>query len=228
MTKLTSALLLSAYAQGYFPMAKSRHAKTVEWYYPKERGVIPLDDFHIPKSLAKIARRQPYTLTMNRDFRAVITACANAPREGDGDTWINDEIIEAYCALHTLGHAHSVEVWETSPPPAGGRLGGGQACSGESWMPPPQPSPYGGGRLIGGLYGVSLGRAFFGESMFSLAPNASKLALVHLVAWLRAQGYTLLDTQYVNDHLQQFGVQAIAREEYLKRLAIALGVADSA
>ncbi len=191
MTELAPALLLSAYAQGYFPMAKSRTAKKLEWYYPEERGILPLDDFHVPKSLAKIARKAPYTITMDKDFRGVISACADAPREKDGGTWINDEIIESYCALHTLGHAHSVEVWNE-------------------------------GILVGGLYGVSLGRAFFGESMFSTAPNASKIALVHLVAWLRANDYTLLDTQYVNDHLLQFGVRAIAREEYLKRLAEAL------
>ena len=191
MTKLTPALLLSAYAQGYFPMAKSRHASKVEWYYPEERGILPLEDFHVPKSLGKIARKAPYKITMDKDFRAVINACADAPREKDGGTWINDEIIEAYCALHAMGHAHTVEVWNE-------------------------------GSLVGGLYGVSLGRAFFGESMFSTAPNASKLSLVHLVEWLRANNYTLLDTQYVNDHLLQFGVQAIVRDEYLKRLAEAL------
>ncbi len=172
-------------------MARSRTAKKVEWYFPEERGILPLDDFHAPKSLSKIARKAPYKITMDKDFRGVISACADAPREKDGGTWINDEIIDSYCALHALGHAHSVEVWSE-------------------------------GKLAGGLYGVSLGRAFFGESMFSTAPNASKLALVHLVSWLRANGYTLLDTQYVNDHLLQFGVLALTREEYLKRLAEAL------
>lgn len=191
MLLLTPELLLSAYAQGVFPMAQSRHASEIEWYCPEERGIIPLDAFHVPKSLAKIARRQPYLITMNHNFRAVITACADTPREKDGGTWINDEIIEAYCALHALGHAHSVEMWD-------------------------------GETLVGGLYGVSLKRAFFGESMFSLAPNASKLALVHLVAWLRTNGYSLLDTQYVNDHLMQFGVQAIPREEYLEILTYSI------
>jgi len=190
VTTLTPALLLSAYAQGAFPMARERYAAEVEWFMPEERGVIPLGGFHIPASLAKTARKQPYRATMNHDFRAVITACANTPR-GDQGTWINDAIIEAYCKLHTLGHAHSVEMWD-------------------------------GEKIVGGLYGVSLGRAFFGESMFSLAPNASKLALVHLVSWLKQNNYTLLDTQYVNEHLRQFGVVAVPCGEYMKMLGEAL------
>ena len=191
MNTLTPDILLSAYAQGAFPMARSRRVKSVEWYFPEERGVIPLDDFHAPKSLLKFARNAPYRLSMNEDFRAVITACADTPRGHEKDTWINDDIIEAYCRLHALGHAHSVEVWE-------------------------------GRTLQGGLYGVSLGRAFFGESMFSRAANASKLALVHLIKWLRENNYTLLDTQYVNNHLLQFGVKSISHTEYKKRLESAL------
>lgn len=198
-------------------MAGSRTTKKVEWYYPEERGILPLDNFHVPKSLAKIARKVPYTITMDKDFRGVISACADAPREKDGGTWINDEIIDSYCALHAQGHAHSVEVWS---------VGGQQTNEPSAREAAPHVSASrraaGATTLVGGLYGVSLGRAFFGESMFSTAPNASKLALVHLVSWLRANGYTLLDTQYVNDHLLQFGVLAIARKEYLKRLAEAL------
>lgn len=195
MTKLTPELLLAAYAKGYFPMARSRHAKSVEWFTPEERGVIPLTGFHIPKSLEKSARKKPYELSIDRDFRAVIMACADTPRGYEKGTWINDQIIDAYCNLHKLGYAHSVEALKD-------------------------------GELVGGLYGVSLGKAFFGESMFSRATNASKLALVHLVAWLREHKYELLDTQYVNDHLQQFGVKAIPRGEYLKLLESALRVAD--
>jgi len=191
VTALTPEILLSAYAQGFFPMAPKRHSPEINWYYPEERGIIPLDGFHVPKSLAKAAKKNPYRISMNEDFRAVIAACADTPRGHDKDTWINDEIIEAYCKLHQFGCAHSVEVWENE-------------------------------LLVGGLYGVSLGRAFFGESMFSTAPNASKLALVHLVAWLRANEFQLLDTQYVNDHLLQFGVVAIPRVEYLELLKKAL------
>ncbi|MDX2073906.1 MAG: leucyl/phenylalanyl-tRNA--protein transferase [Alphaproteobacteria bacterium] len=192
MTKtLTPELLLSAYAQGIFPMAPDRHSDTLHWYRPEQRGILPLDDFHAPKSLAKFMKKRPYDLTINQDFRAVITACADTPRGYEKGTWINDEIIEAYCALHALGHAHSVEVWQEEA-------------------------------LVGGLYGVSLKRAFFGESMFSRAPNASKIALVHLVGWLRENNYTLLDTQYVNEHLLQFGVREIPRGEYMKLLQNAL------
>lgn len=183
-------------------MAPQRHSKEIHWYSPEERGIIPLGGFHVPKSLAKLARKKPYRISIDENFRAVITACANTPRGYKKGTWINDEIIEAYCALHTLGHAHSVEVWNIS--------GGDQETD--------EPSA----QLVGGLYGVSLGRAFFGESMFSTAPNASKLALVHLVAWLQENDYMLLDTQYVNEHLLQFGVQEIPRADYLAMLANAL------
>jgi len=191
VTSLTPELLLAAYSKGYFPMAKKRTSKTIHWYYPEERGVLPLDEFHIPKSLAKAAKKKPYRLSIDEDFKGVITACADTQRGYEKGTWINDEIIDAYCQLHELGHAHSVEAWHEDA-------------------------------LVGGLYGVSIGRAFFGESMFSIATDASKLALTHLVEHLKANGYALLDTQYVNDHLLQFGVKAIPREEYLKLLEKAL------
>lgn len=189
--KLTPELLLSAYAKGYFPMAPSRRSKEIRWYYPEERGVLPLGDFHIPKSLLKAARKTPYRFSMDQAFRDVILACADTQRGYERDTWINDEIIEAYFELHRLGYAHSVEVWMDET-------------------------------LVGGLYGVAINRAFFGESMFSLATNASKLALVYLVQWLKENDFTLLDTQYVNDHLLQFGVCAIPRQEYLKLLHAAV------
>ena len=174
-------------------MARGRHATQVEWFEPELRGILPLDHFHVPQSLAKFMRKCSYSISMNTCFERVITACADAPRTHDGGTWINNEIITAYCELHRLGFAHSVEVWEHD-------------------------------EFVGGLYGVSLGRAFFGESMVSFKPNASKMALVALVQWLREQGYTLLDTQYVNEHLKQFGVQEIRKEEYKERLQAALGV----
>lgn len=190
MDRLTPELLLSAYAQGFFPMARSRRAKTVEWYAPTHRGIIPLEGFHIPSSLAKFARKSPYRITMDKAFSSVISACADTPR-GESGTWINDEIIAAYAELHRLGFAHSVEVWKDDI-------------------------------LVGGLYGVAIKKAFFGESMFSTSTNASKLALVHLVEWMKANGFALLDTQYVNDHLLQFGVMEIPQREYLKLLENAL------
>jgi len=187
---LTPEFLLSAYAAGYFPMAESRDAKEIHWFYPELRGVIGLEKFHIPASLAKFMRKKNFTITTDKVFPEVITACADTPRDG---TWINDTIIRLYCELWKKNYAHSVECWS-------------------------------GDELVGGLYGVSLGGAFFGESMFSRKPNASKVALVHLVELLRGAGYTLLDTQYTNEHLQQFGVAEIPREEYLKRLKKALKV----
>lgn len=196
MNTLTPEILLSAYAQGYFPMAKSRSAKEVNWYYPEHRGILPLEEFHVPSSLAKFMRKSNYRISIDENFREVIIACADAPRDADGGTWINDEIIDAYCELHRLGYAHSVEVWEEN-------------------------------ELIGGLYGVSLGRAFFGESMFSRKTNASKSALVYLVEHLKSQNYQLLDTQYVNDHLLQFGVKEIPRVEYLALLQAALSMSCS-
>lgn len=174
-------------------MADGRDSTEIGWYFPEERGVIPLDTFHVPRSLARFMRHMPYSITMNKDFRAIITACAELNESRDA-TWINDEIIDAYCELHQHGHAHSVEVWDNK-------------------------------QLIGGLYGVCLGRAFFGESMFSRKPNASKVALVHLVRFLKLTGYKLLDAQYVNEHLLQFGIRAVPQEEYLVLLKDALGVA---
>ncbi len=192
MTTLTSELLLAAYAKGFFPMARARDAKTIEWFFPEERGVMPLDArFHVPSSLKKFMKKCHYEVRFDTAFVQVVKACADTPRGDGAGTWINDEIIEAYHALHQLGHAHSVECWE------------GEA-------------------LVGGLYGVSIGAAFFGESMFSTRTNASKVALIALVEHLRSQGYVLLDTQYVNEHLLQFGVLEVPHEEYLKMLEAAL------
>lgn len=185
--ELTPELVLSAYAQGYFPMAKSRNTKEIYWFTPEQRGILPLGGFHLPRSLKKLLKQQPFTLTLDKDFPAVIHHCATA-RE---DSWINPEIERLYIELQHRGFAHSVECWQEN-------------------------------RLVGGLYGVALAGAFFGESMFSLVPNASKIALAHLVEWLKAANYTLLDTQYVNEHLLQFGVQEIPRAEYLTQLKLAL------
>jgi leucyl/phenylalanyl-tRNA--protein transferase len=181
-------MLLNAYAQGYFPMAEQRSSQELFWFSPEMRGVLPLAQFHIPKSLLKLLRKQPYRLTLNQDFVGVIRGCAEARPE----TWINTEIEQLYTALQRYGYAHSVECWDAT------------------------------GQLAGGLYGVALQGAFFGESMFSRQSGASKIALVALVAALNAAGYTLLDTQYLNHHLVQFGVVEIPRAAYLEQLADAL------
>lgn len=175
--------LLRLYHHGMFPMADSAHDPNLFIVDPELRGILPLDGFHVGRSLKKRVRSDTYTVTINRAFSDVITGCA-MPSQGRENTWINPTIYRLYNELHRRGHAHSVETWRD-------------------------------GELVGGLYGVSIGRAFFGESMFSTATDASKVALVHLVARLIAGGYTLLDTQFVNDHLVQFGVMEIARSDFL-------------
>ncbi len=195
-TPLTPELLLNAYAQGYFPMAESRTSSELFWFSPEERGILPLDGFHIPRSLQKFMRHCPYHLRVNTAFADVIRACAQTPRKHESGTWINDEIITLYTQTHQRGDAHSVECWQEET-------------------------------LVGGLYGISLGGAFFGESMFSQTENASKLALVGLMAILREAGYTLLDTQYINTHLRQFGAVVIPKADYLLRLKYALSISPS-
>jgi leucyl/phenylalanyl-tRNA--protein transferase len=179
-------LLVSAYASGWFPMAMEDGE--IRWFSPDPRGVIPLDRFHVPQRLARIRRQGRFTEEIDRAFEAVIRACAEIERDRDDPgTWITEEIIESYCALHDRGIAHSVETWRN-------------------------------GRLVGGLYGVTLGGAFFGESMFHREANASKVALMALVDRLRARGYTLLDTQWTTAHLEQFGAIEMPRYAYLKQL----------
>lgn len=182
--------LLDAYARGVFPMADSREDPRLFLVDPDRRGILPLDAFHVPRRLARTVRRQPYRITINQAFEAVLDECA-APRGERDETWINAPIRALYGALHRRGHAHSVECWQDE-------------------------------MLVGGLYGVSLGAAFFGESMFSRARDASKIALVHLVAILRAAGYRLLDTQFLTDHLAQFGAMEISRARYRLLLGQAL------
>jgi leucyl/phenylalanyl-tRNA--protein transferase len=185
-------LLVSAYASGWFPMAV--HSGEIRWYSPDPRGIIPLDAFHVPSRLARVVRAGTFDIEIDRDFEAIIRACAGADRhDGDPGTWIDDEIIESYKALHRAGLAHSVEAWQD-------------------------------GQLAGGLYGVALGGAFFGESMFHRVTDASKVALVALVDRLRSRGYQLLDLQWVTPHLEQFGAIEIARRTYLKMLEDALTV----
>ncbi len=184
--EITAHLLLNAYANGIFPMSESRDDPELFWVDPRMRGVLPLDDFHISKSLRKHIRRGGFDVTLNRDFEGVLDGCAD--RE---DTWINDTIRRLYCELHAAGFAHSIEVWSD-------------------------------GALIGGAYGVSLGGAFFGESMFSRQVNASKVALAFLTTHLTRCGFTLLDTQFITDHLASLGAVEIPRAEYHRRLQAAL------
>jgi leucyl/phenylalanyl-tRNA---protein transferase len=190
MPALTPDLLLCAYASGLFPMANDRHDPTIHWIDPKRRGVLPLERFHQPKSLRKVIRRGQFEIRVDSAFDQVIEACAEVRPERPR-TWLNDELIALYGALHRRGYAHSVESWVE-------------------------------GQLVGGLYGVSLGAAFFGESMFTHTRDASKVALVALAEHLRAGGYRLLDTQFVTDHLRQFGAVEMTREQYHRELRRAL------
>ena len=188
--RIPTELLLKAYASGVFPMAESAADPEVFWVRPETRGVIPLEAFHVPKSLRKAIRRRDFEIRFDHDFEAVIDACAEK-REERSSTWINAPIREAYVALHRRGHCHSVEAWRD-------------------------------GKLVGGLYGVSLGRAFFGESMFSKQTDASKVCLVHLVERLRERGFVLLDTQFTTEHLKRFGAVDVPRGRYEKMLAEAI------
>jgi leucyl/phenylalanyl-tRNA--protein transferase len=189
--RLTPAILLQAYAAGIFPMAESADDPELFWVDPTRRGIIPLDEFHVPRRLTRVLRRGGFEVRCDTAFTEVMQGCAEAS-ETRPSTWINDEIVRLYGALFARGAAHSVECWHQ-------------------------------GDLVGGLYGVSLGAAFFGESMFSRASEASKVALVHLVARLRLGGYRLLDTQFVTPHLAQFGAVEISRARYHRLLAEALG-----
>ena len=188
MERLTPELLLAAYGNGIFPMADEDSDGEISWYSPAERGVLPLESFHVPHDLSRLIRQQQFEVTFDDDFEAVMRGCADRD-----STWISEKLVAAYVDLHEAGHAHSVE------------------CRQE-------------GRLVGGLYGVRLGGAFFGESMFHRVRDASKVALVHLVERLKQGGFILLDTQFVTPHLERFGATEIDREEYLRQLANALHI----
>lgn len=193
---LSPELVIRAYCAGAFPMADTRDGP-VGWYSPDPRAILPLDpaQLHVRRSLAKVLRREPFELTRNEAFAAVIASCA-APRPGHADTWINPGIERVFTHLHRIGLAHSVEAWE-------------MGSAGER-------------RLVGGIYGLALGGAFFGESMFSRRPYASQVCLVTLARHLREQGFALFDVQFTNPHLEQFGVTEIPRDAYLRELAVAL------
>ena len=182
-------LLLDAYRHGIFPMALGKRGD-IGWFSPDPRAIIPLNDrFHIPHGLRRVLKQKKFDITFDTDFKAVIRECAKR-KEG---TWISRKIVESYCNLHRLGHAHSVET----------RLAG---------------------KLVGGLYGVHIGGAFFGESMFHRVTDASKVALVALVERLRVRGFVLLDTQWQTPHLAQFGTYEIPRAEYVRRLRRAVAM----
>ncbi|WP_064709089.1 leucyl/phenylalanyl-tRNA--protein transferase [Rhizobium bangladeshense] len=187
---ITPDILLRAYSIGLFPMAESADDPEIFWVEPELRGVLPLDDFHISKSLAKTVRRKPFEIRFDHAFDGVIAACAEET-SGRPSTWINQTIKSLYTALFEIGHAHTVEAWD-------------------------------GEELVGGLYGVSLGSAFFGESMFSRRTDASKICLVHLVERLRERGFTLLDTQFTTEHLKTFGAIDVPKADYAVLLAAAM------
>lgn len=187
---ITPEILLKAYAIGVFPMAESADDSQLFWIDPEQRGILPLDGFHVPRRLKRTLRSRAYEIRIDSDFGAVIEGCAG-PAPGRWSTWINEDIRSLYGDLFEMGYCHTVECWME-------------------------------GELAGGLYGISLGSAFFGESMFSRRTDASKIALVHLVARLRAGGFTLLDTQFVTDHLARFGVVEIPKNIYKARLEEAM------
>jgi leucyl/phenylalanyl-tRNA--protein transferase len=186
LAPITPDTLLMAYASGVFPMAESQDDPEIFWVDPERRGVLPLDGFHMSRSLAKRIRSGGFTVTLNQAFSAVLDGCADRD-----ETWINAPISDLYRQLHLAGHAHSLEVWEDA-------------------------------RLVGGVYGVALGAAFFGESMFSRRRDASKVALAYAVTLLRGRGFLLFDTQFITDHLARLGAVEIPRAQYRAQLRQAL------
>lgn len=211
--------LLRAYRAGVFPMAQTRRDGSpgaIRWYSPDPRGVIPLEGAaqRLPRSLAQRVRSERFDIRADTDFEGVIRACA-APRAGEPGTWIDERIVCAYTALHRAGHAHSVEAWL----PDGAATGAGRASAGPG-------ASLSGPALVGGLYGVRIGGAFFGESMFCRpglgGTDASKVCLAHLIHHLRRRGFVLLDTQWCTPHLERFGCVEVPRREYLRRLGDAV------
>lgn len=187
-------LVLRAYAMGVFPMADHRMASSVYWVEPKLRGILPLDGFHLSRSLRKTIARERFRVTVDTEFDRVVQLCAESALDRP-DTWINGPIERVFSELHRRGFAHSIECWD-------------------------------GDRLAGGLYGLALGRAFFGESMVTRVRDASKVAFAHLVARLKAGGFTLLDCQFQTGHLATLGAVEVPRDDYVALLGAALG--DSA
>ena len=183
---LTPDLLLHGYSIGIFPMAEHRNDPDIFWVDPRQRGVMPLDGFHMSRSLKRALRQSTYRVAINEDFSGTVEACADR-----AETWINDEIRALYAMLHASGHAHSLELWDKD-------------------------------QLVGGVYGVTLGAAFFGESMFSRRRDTSKMALAYLVDRLRLGGFVLFDTQFITPHLASLGAVEISRAAYHSALSEAL------
>lgn len=183
-------MVLGAYAVGVFPMADARDAPGVYWVEPRRRAILPLDNFHLSRSLRRTLRSERFRLTADAAFGSVLAMCAEAASDRP-ETWINRSIEQVFLDLHAAGFAHSIECWE-------------------------------GSRLVGGLYGLALGRAFFGESMVSRTTDASKAALAALVARLRYGRFSLLDCQFMTDHLASLGAVEIDREDYMVLLGDAL------
>ncbi len=178
--------MLAGYAAGIFPMAAARGDPALHWVDPDRRGIVPLDGFHIARSLRRRLLRADYRITTDTAFAAVVAACADRP-----ETWINAPLVALYDRLHAMGHAHSLEVWQD-------------------------------GRLAGGVFGLALGAAFFGESMFSRRRDGSKIALAWLVDRLKRGGFHLFDTQFITPHLASLGAVEIPRARYRMLLAAAL------
>ena len=187
-TTLTPEVLLSAYAGGIFPMAEHRDDNELFWVDPRQRGVFPLNDFHISRSLRKTIPSEQFRITFDADFSGVVQGCAD--RE---ETWINDMLFDLYSQLHDAHAARSVEIWEK-------------------------------GQLVGGVFGITLGGAFFGESMFSRRTDASKVALAYLIDHLNIGGFSLFDTQFITTHLASLGAQEISRASYRAQLRTALEI----
>lgn len=183
---LTPDLLLHAYASGIFPMSESCDDPEIFWVDPQRRGILPLDGFHMSRSLRKTILKNIYDVRFNTDFSGVVAGCAKRD-----ETWINQTIFDLYQTLHASGHAHSQEIWQEN-------------------------------QLVGGVYGVSFGGAFFGESMFSRRRDVSKIALAYLVDRLRQTGFTLFDTQFITPHLTSLGGVEIDRQDYLSMLSDAI------
>jgi leucyl/phenylalanyl-tRNA--protein transferase len=183
---LSADRLLDAYRRGIFPWFME--GQPILWWSPDPRMVLPVAEFRVSRSLRKRVRSEIFETRVDTAFRAVIEACAAAPRLGQGGTWISPAMIGGYCELHRRGYAHSVESWRE-------------------------------GKLVGGLYGVALGRVFFGESMFARETDASKVALVHLVARLQRSGVPLIDCQQETRHLASFGARPIARTAFAAHLS---------
>ena len=183
---LTQEMLLSGYAGGIFPMEEHREDENLFWIDPRQRGIIPLDGFHISRSLSKTIRSERFNVTYDVDFAGIVSGCADR-----GETWINDILIKLYNQLHSAKIARSVEVWDN-------------------------------GVLVGGVFGITMGGAFFGESMFSKRTDASKVALAYLIDRLTVGGFILCDTQFITPHLASLGGIEVPREHYQQQLNAAL------